>query len=87
MVTYSIFNNTHTISIPKAVLEDYTKKVSIVRKNTINYLIDVLDLNDSMSDEELSKIITDAMIEDCKASEAVKTILSNSETLQDIIGR
>ena len=75
--TYSVFEGKKSLVIPKKIMNEYEEKVSAFTENTANYFMEVLELKEDMTEEELSATVVAAMKEDCEDSECVKEILSD----------
>ena len=85
MKQYDVFNKKRIISIPEAILAEYEYKVAAFTENTANYFMEVLELNETMTNEELSRAVIKAIQEDCGASEEIKDVLTNSEKVKGLL--
>jgi len=79
------FNKEIVVSIPEDILAEYEYKVAAFTENTVRYFMEVLGLNERMTNEELSAAIIQAMKEDCEASEEIKDVLTNSEKVKGLL--
>lgn len=78
--TYKVFDGKKTLVIPEEIMKEFEEKVSVFTENTANYFMEVLELTEDMTEDELSATVVAAMKEDCEDSECVKEILLNPVT-------
>ena len=55
--TYSVFQGKKTLVIPKKIMKEYEEKVSAFTENTANDFMEVLELTEDMTEDELSAAV------------------------------
>lgn len=81
---YKVFEGKKNLVIPEEIMKEYEEKVSAFTENTANYFMEVLELKENMTEEELSAAVVAAMKEDCEDSECVKEILADPAKREEL---
>ena len=82
--TYSVFEGKKNLVIQEEIMKEYEEKVSSFTENTANYFMEILELTEDMTEDELSAAVVAAMKEDCEDSECVKEILSDPDKREEL---
>ena len=81
---FLIFNNMKEVKIRTDLIKEYENKIGSFTNETIEYLITTLNLDKSLTVEELAKEIETAMREDINDSALVKDILSDKSNHEEL---